>query len=176
MAAALTDRGIPLSTLCTNYLDTNSTSHRGPFSAIAELIDNAYDPDVNAKQIWIDKTKIRDMECLTFRDDGNGLDRKTMQRMLSFGFSNKIALNGKLPIGMYGNGFKSGSMCLGQDVIVLSKSKNDLCVGMLSQTYLEKIGAKHIGVPIISFNRQEANKYILLSFSSEENIGYTRQA
>uniref|UniRef100_A0A8C5B3V2 Uncharacterized protein n=1 Tax=Gadus morhua TaxID=8049 RepID=A0A8C5B3V2_GADMO len=170
MAAALTDRGIPLSTLCTNYLDTNSTSHRGPFSAIAELIDNAYDPDVNAKQIWIDKTKIRDMECLTFRDDGNGLDRKTMQRMLSFGFSNKIALNGKLPIGMYGNGFKSGSMCLGQDVIVLSKSKNDLCVGMLSQTYLEKIGAKHIGVPIISFNKQQANKYILLSFSSESTL------
>ncbi|CAL8390326.1 unnamed protein product [Gadus morhua 'NCC'] len=82
------------------YLHTNSTSHRGPFSAIAELIDNAYDPDVNAKQIWIDKTKIRDMECLTFRDDGNGLDRKTMQRMLSFRFSNKIALNGKLPIGI----------------------------------------------------------------------------
>ena len=88
----------------------------------------------------------------------------------SFGYSDKKAVNGKHPIGMYGNGFKSGSMRLGQDAIVLSKSENDLCVGMLSQTYLEKIGAKHIFVPIISFNKQEANKYILLSLSSEYTL------
>ncbi|CAL8369177.1 unnamed protein product [Arctogadus glacialis] len=126
MAAAMTGRGIPLSTLSTKFLHTNSTSHTGPFSAIAEIIDNAYNPDVNAKQIWIDKTKIRDMECLTFRDDGNGLSRDLMHQMLSFGFREKKAVNGKHPIGMYGNGFKSGSMRLGQDAIVLSKSKNDL--------------------------------------------------
>ena len=71
---------------------------------------------------------------------------------------------------MYGNGFKSGSMRLGKDAIVLSKSNNDLCVGMLSQTYLEKIEAKHIAVPIISFNRQEADKYILLSLSNESTL------
>ncbi|CAL8344674.1 unnamed protein product [Boreogadus saida] len=157
MAAAKTDRGIPLSTLSIKFLHTNSTSHTGPFSATAELIDNAYDPDVDAKQIWIDKTQIRDMECLTFRDDGNGLSRDLMHQMLSFGFSEKEPVKGKLPIGMYGNGFKSGSMRLGQDVIVLSKSKNGMCVGMLSQTYLEKIVAKHIAVPIISFNIQEAD-------------------
>ena len=77
-------------------------------------------------------------------------------------------MNGKHPIGMYGNGFKSGSMRLGRDAIVLSKSKNGLCVGMLSQTYLRKIKAEHICVPIISFNNQEAKKYILLSMSFEQ--------
>ena len=45
-------------------------------------VDNAYDPDVNAKQIWIDKTKIRDMECLTFMDNGNGLSSDMMHMML----------------------------------------------------------------------------------------------
>ena len=79
-------------------------------------------------------------------------------------------MNGKHPIGMYGNGFKSGSMRLGRDAIVLSKSKNGLCVGMLSQTYLEKIGGKHIGVPIISFNKQEAIRYILLSMSNRSTL------
>ena len=79
-------------------------------------------------------------------------------------------MNGKLPIGMYGNGFKSGSMRLGKDAIVLSKSKNDLCVGMLSQTYLEEIEAKKIAVPIISFYEQEADKYILLSLSNESTL------
>uniref|UniRef100_A0A8D0AA24 MORC family CW-type zinc finger 3a n=1 Tax=Sander lucioperca TaxID=283035 RepID=A0A8D0AA24_SANLU len=136
--------------LCPKFLHTNSTSHTWPFSAIAELIDNAYDPDVSAKQFWIDKTVVKEIECLTFMDNGNGLDHETMHKMLSFGYSDKTALKGVKPIGMYGNGFKSGSMRLGKDAIVFSKSKSVSCVGMLSQTYLEKIGANQISVPIVS--------------------------
>jgi len=71
-----------------------------------------------------------------------------------------MAVNGKEPIGIYGNGFKSGSMRLGKDAIVFSRSKSTLCVGMLSQTYLERINAKQISVPIVCFER-ESNKYIL---------------
>ena len=41
---------------------------------------------------------------------------------------------------------------------------------MLSQTYLEKIVAEHICVPIISFNNQEATKYILLSMSNRSTL------
>lgn len=79
----------------------------------------------------------------------------------SFGYSDKTALKGVKPIGMYGNGFKSGSMRLGKDAIVFSKSKSVSCVGMLSQTYLEKIGANQISVPIVCFEQREKNKYIL---------------
>lgn len=70
-------------------------------------------------------------------------------------------INGVAPIGMYGNGFKSGSMRLGKDAIVFSKSKHASCVGMLSQTYLEKIDAKQIIVPIVCFEETKSNKYIL---------------
>nr|XP_033473928.1 MORC family CW-type zinc finger protein 3a [Epinephelus lanceolatus] len=157
--AAQTDRGVPLSTLCPKFLHTNSTSHTWPFSAIAELIDNAYDPDVNAKQFWIDKTVVQGQDCLSFMDNGNGLDNETMHKMLSFGYSDKIPVKGVKPIGMYGNGFKSGSMRLGRDAIVFSKSKNVSCVGMLSQTYLEKIGANQISVPIVCFEQRENNKF-----------------
>ncbi|MGH0133903.1 UNVERIFIED_CONTAM: hypothetical protein FKN15_067389 [Acipenser sinensis] len=80
--AAQTENGIPLSALCPKFLHTNSTSHTWPFSAIAELIDNAYDPDVNAKQLWIDKTLINGQTCLTFMDNGNGMDRDKMHKML----------------------------------------------------------------------------------------------
>ncbi len=79
----------------------------------------------------------------------------------SFGYSDKTAVNGWEPIGLYGNGFKSGSMRLGKDAIVFSRSKKALCVGMLSQTYLEKIGAKQIIVPIVCFEKGETNEYIL---------------
>ncbi|XP_070832539.1 MORC family CW-type zinc finger protein 3-like [Chaetodon trifascialis] len=157
--AARTDRGVPFSTLCPKYLHTNSTSHTWPFSAIAELIDNAFDPDVSARQLWIDKTVVNGQECLSFMDNGNGLDHETMHKMLSFGYSDKTAVNGIEPIGMYGNGFKSGSMRLGKDAIVFSKSKSSSCVGMLSQTYLEEISAQQIIVPIICFEQGETNKF-----------------
>lgn len=81
--------------------------------------------------------------------------------MFSFGYSDKTAVNGLEPIGIYGNGFKSGSMRLGKDAIVFSKSESMSCVGMLSQTYLEKIGANQIIVPIVCFEEKKTNKYIL---------------
>lgn len=48
------------------------------------LTDNAYDPDVCAKQFWIDKTIVEGQECLSFMDNGNGLDRETMHKMLRY--------------------------------------------------------------------------------------------
>ncbi|KAF4087301.1 hypothetical protein AMELA_G00094220 [Ameiurus melas] len=150
--AAQTDRGIPLSAVSPRYLHTNSTSHTGPFSAIAELIDNAYDPDVSAKQFWIDKTAVKGQDCLIFMDNGKGMDYDKMHKMLSFGFSDKQTVKGHVPVGLYGNGFKSGSMRLGKDAIVFSK-KDGMCVGLLSQTYLEKIKAQNVIVPIVKFTK-----------------------
>ncbi|KAM6223092.1 MORC family CW-type zinc finger protein 3 [Rhynchocyon petersi] len=144
--------GIRLSALCPKFLHTNSTSHTWPFSAVAELIDNAYDPDVNAKQIWIDKTVINGHICLTFTDNGNGMTSDKLHKMLSFGFSDKVTMNGHVPVGLYGNGFKSGSMRLGKDAIVFTKNGESMSVGFLSQTYLEVIKAEHVVVPIVAFN------------------------
>ncbi|NXF10043.1 MORC3 protein, partial [Smithornis capensis] len=140
--------------LCPKFLHTNSTSHTWPFSAIAELIDNAYDPDVSAKQIWIDKTVISGHICLTFTDNGNGMNSEKLHKMLSFGFSEKAAMNGRVPVGLYGNGFKSGSMRLGKDAMVFTKNGDTMSVGMLSQTFLEVTKAEHVMVPIVTFNNQ----------------------
>ncbi|KAF6120392.1 MORC family CW-type zinc finger 3 [Phyllostomus discolor] len=145
--------GIRLSALCPKFLHTNSTSHTWPFSAVAELIDNAYDPDVNAKQIWIDKTVINNHICLTFTDNGNGMTSDKLHKMLSFGFSDKVTMNGHVPVGLYGNGFKSGSMRLGKDAIVFTKNGETMSVGFLSQTYLEAIKAEHVIVPIVAFSK-----------------------
>ncbi|XP_018101401.1 MORC family CW-type zinc finger protein 3 isoform X2 [Xenopus laevis] len=161
------DKGIRLSALNPKFLHTNSTSHTWPFSAFAELIDNAYDPDVNAKHIWIDQTAIKNNICLTFADDGNGMTLDKLYKMLSFGFSDKHEVKGHHPIGLYGNGFKSGSMWLGKDAIVFTKNKSGMHVGMLSQSYLEKINAQHVLVPIISFNEQ---RQLVQTPDSEANL------
>uniref|UniRef100_A0A452FSN9 MORC family CW-type zinc finger 3 n=1 Tax=Capra hircus TaxID=9925 RepID=A0A452FSN9_CAPHI len=139
--------------LCPKFLHTNSTSHTWPFSAVAELIDNAYDPDVNAKQIWIDKTVINDCICLTFTDNGNGMTSDKLHKMLSFGFSEKVTMNDHVPVGLYGNGFKSGSMRLGKDAMVFTKNGESMSVGFLSQTYLEVIKAEHVVVPIVDIRQ-----------------------
>ncbi|NWV73955.1 MORC3 protein, partial [Dasyornis broadbenti] len=163
--AAKTQGGIRLSALCPKFLHTNSTSHTWPFSAIAELIDNAYDPDVSAKQIWIDKTVISDNICLTFTDNGNGMNAEKLHKMLSFGFSEKSVMNGRVPVGLYGNGFKSGSMRLGKDAIVFTKNGETMSVGLLSQTFLEVTKAEHVMVPIVTFT----NQHILAAFPGKES-------
>ncbi|KAG8518556.1 MORC family CW-type zinc finger protein 3, partial [Galemys pyrenaicus] len=156
--------------LCPKFLHTNSTSHTWPFSAVAELIDNAYDPDVNAKQIWIDKTVINRHICLTFTDNGNGMTSDKLHKMLSFGFSDKVTMNGHVPVGLYGNGFKSGSMRLGKDAIVFTKNGESMSVGFLSQTYLEIIKAEHVIVPIVAFNQH----HILLDIRQMINLAESK--
>ncbi|XP_023574487.1 MORC family CW-type zinc finger protein 3 isoform X2 [Octodon degus] len=76
-----------------------------------------------------------------------------LHKMLSFGFSDKVTMNGHVPVGLYGNGFKSGSMRLGKDAIVFTKNGDSMSVGFLSQTYLEVIKAEHVVVPIVAFNK-----------------------
>ncbi|NXC72535.1 MORC3 protein, partial [Anhinga anhinga] len=127
--------------------------------------DNAYDPDVSAKQIWIDKTVINDNICLTFTDNGNGMNSEKLHKMLSFGFSEKSVMNGRVPVGLYGNGFKSGSMRLGKDAIVFTKNGETMSVGLLSQTFLEVTKAEHVMVPIVTFN----NQHILSKISESKN-------
>ncbi|XP_070568052.1 MORC family CW-type zinc finger protein 3-like [Ptychodera flava] len=146
------EKGVRKSAMSPKYLHTNSTSHTWPFSAIAELIDNAYDPDVAAKTLWIDVQFEKQELCLTFTDDGNGMKEEKLHKMLSFGFCEKVEINGHKPVGHYGNGFKSGSMRLGKDAIVFSKKDKTLSVGFLSQTYLCAINAETIMVPIVMWH------------------------
>lgn len=146
--------GIRLSTMSPRYLQSNSSSHTRPFSAIAELLDNAVDPDVSARTVFIDVEEVKNKPCLTFTDDGCGMTPHKLHRMLSFGFTDKVIKKSQCPIGVFGNGFKSGSMRLGKDALVFTKNGGTLTVGLLSQTYLECIQAQAVIVPIVPFSQQ----------------------
>jgi hypothetical protein len=126
---------------------------------VAELIDNAYDPDVNARELRIELKPftVAGMYCFTFTDDGNGMNADSLHKMLSFGFCDKdIYLNAAhKPVGHYGNGFKSGSMRLGKDAIVFTVKEETMSVGFLSQSYLAAIQAETILVPIVSWKRSD---------------------
>lgn len=73
----------------------------------------------------------------------------------SFGFTEKgSAKFSQQAIGVYGNGFKSGSMRLGRDALIFTKNGGCQTVGMLSQTFLENIKAQAVIVPIVPFSQQ----------------------
>lgn len=72
----------------------------------------------------------------------------------SFGFTDKVEKKSQCPIGVFGNGFKSGSMRLGKDTLVFTKNGCYLTVGLLSQSYLECIQAQAVIVPIVPFSEQ----------------------
>nr|KAI8758112.1 MORC family CW-type zinc finger protein 3-like [Biomphalaria glabrata] len=148
--------GIPLSKVSPAFLHANSTSHTWVFSAFAELIDNAYDPDVSASELLIDQIDIRDTPSLIFLDNGAGMDRDHLLKMLSFGFCEKDIYERQgshQPIGHYGNGFKSGSMRIGLDALVFTRSQRSACIGFLSQTYLKAIQTDCVVVPILEYQR-----------------------
>ncbi|KAG3272709.1 MORC family CW-type zinc finger 4, transcript variant X1 [Ictidomys tridecemlineatus] len=156
--------GIRLSTMSPRYLQSNSSSHTRPFSAIAELLDNAVDPDVSARTVFIDVEEVKNKSCLTFTDDGCGMTPHKLHRMLSFGFTDKVIKKSQCPIGVFGNGFKSGSMRLGKDALVFTKNGGTLTVGLLSQTYLECVQAQAVIVPIVPFSQQ--NKKMIITEDS----------
>ena len=70
------------------------------------------------------------------------------------GHSEKKAVGTHTPIGHYGNGFKSGSMRLGSDVLVMSKGQTTQSVGFLSQSFLKDIQSQEVLVPMITWNLQ----------------------
>ncbi len=60
-------------TVAFDYLNTNSTTHVFPFSALAELLDNARDANANSCRVF---TSPYDDVCgykLSFLDDGTGM-------------------------------------------------------------------------------------------------------
>ncbi len=75
--------------------------------------------------------------------------------LYSFGFTEKgSSKSSHQPIGVYGNGFKSGSMRLGRDALIFTKNGGCQSVGMLSQSFLQAIKAQAVIVPIAPFNQQ----------------------
>uniref|UniRef100_A0A803KYL1 Morc S5 domain-containing protein n=1 Tax=Chenopodium quinoa TaxID=63459 RepID=A0A803KYL1_CHEQI len=129
------------------FLHSNATSHKWAF-AIAELLDNA----VDETNIIINSTVYAKMSELC-TDDGGGMDPDGIRKCMSLGYSSKKS---NTTIGQYGNGFKTSTMRLGADVIVLSRSTRSgratQSVGLLSYTFLRLTGQDDVIVPMVDFD------------------------
>ncbi|KAK7088182.1 ATPase MORC2A-like [Littorina saxatilis] len=134
-----------------DYLHTNSTTHEFLFGALAELLDNARDASATKINIYtVADTSLRGGYAMFFLDDGEGMDPNETADIVTFGKSTKRCVDSN-SIGMYGNGLKSGSMRLGNDLIMFTKKGLTMSCLFLSRTFHEEEGIDEVIVPLPSF-------------------------
>ncbi|KAK9136276.1 hypothetical protein Syun_015606 [Stephania yunnanensis] len=157
------------------FLHSNATSHKGPFGAIAELMDNAVDEICHgATFVKVDKIyNSRDNSpALLFQDGGGGMDPGCIRQCMSLGYSEKKA---NTTIGQYGNGFKTSTMRLGADAIVFScatrGSHATQSIGLLSYTFLRRTGQDDVIVPMVDFELAENQRNPIIYTSQDDWSG-----
>ncbi|ESO07540.1 hypothetical protein HELRODRAFT_130000, partial [Helobdella robusta] len=144
-------RGLSRAQLSFDYLHTNSTTHEFLFGALAELLDNARDAFATKINIHsISDSSLRGGYMLCFLDDGQGMSPEEASDIITFGKSKK-SLESQM-IGKYGNGLKSGSMRIGNDLMLFTKKESNMTCVFLSRTFHEIEKLDEIIVPMPSFD------------------------
>lgn len=161
-----------------SYLTTLGQTHSAwIFGAIAELVDNSWDAHATRLNISVDllysKKDGMEIPVLSIIDDGDGMTHSEILRMLSFGHKQS---NGEDPdrIGKFGIGFKTGSMKLGRDALVLTQSSRSRSVAFLSQSYNEN--KENIEIPIVSYIKNGRYMELDLTIQSEEYANFNLSA
>ncbi|XP_021714078.1 MORC family CW-type zinc finger protein 3-like isoform X2 [Chenopodium quinoa] len=152
-----------------SYLKTLGHAHSGwIFGAIAELVDNSRDARASRLEIAVetifDKTAGSEIPMLSVIDDGVGMNHQEILSMISFGHKVPDEDNQDC-IGRFGVGFKTGSMRLGRDALVLTQTTHSRSVAFLSQSLNE--GKDNVEIPVVSYRRQAQCMDIDTSVHSE---------
>jgi len=143
-----------------DYLHTNSTTHEFLFGALAELLDNARDASATKMNIFtISDNSLRGGFILCFLDDGEGMDPAETAGIVTFGKSTKRS-DDMFQIGMYGNGLKSGSMRIGNDLMLFTKKNGIRSCLFLSRTFHEEENIDEVIVPIPSFEKDSRKPHL----------------
>ena len=99
-----------------NSLRSNTLNNE---HAIADLIDNSLDMDVESTQVKI----IKDGDRLLIIDDGIGMNYDVLVDAITMGSNGKNKPNAG-DLGLFGMGLKNSSMALGRSLTIISKSKD----------------------------------------------------
>ncbi|XP_022256945.1 MORC family CW-type zinc finger protein 2-like isoform X2 [Limulus polyphemus] len=101
------------------------------------MVDNARDAGSTCLNIYtIPCENVRGGFLLCFLDNGIGMDPVEATTVITFGKSLKRGVESM--IGQYGNGLKSGSMRIGNDMILFTKKDSVVTSVLMSRTFLEE--------------------------------------
>lgn len=95
-----------------------------PYTAIADIVDNSIEPNVEATfvKICVDKDNDRGIKSILVGDNGCGMNLPTLKEALALG--SETGKNGTTNYGMYGTGLKSSALALGKKLEIITKTKN----------------------------------------------------
>jgi len=146
--------------MSSKLLQTSSKRHPHPRTAFAELVDNAIGQG-KAQRVSIVAESAADddgaVSSIRVTDSGIGVWPEKIRAMLGYGFSTADAED----VGQYGEGFKTATMKLGKDAVVLSqmllKRETEIecrVLGLLSRTYHEEEEDPDLKTPYLYFEKQ----------------------
>jgi hypothetical protein len=92
------------------------------YSAICDIIDNAFDAE--AKKVQITISQISGEPSIIIADDGGGMDRKTLDEALKLG--SLTERNAGSDLGKYGMGLVTASLSIAKRTTVLTRSNGSL--------------------------------------------------
>lgn len=98
------------------------------YSALADIIDNSLENNVNSKNIKISfetegKGSEKEITSILIIDDGCGMSKDVLDEATALG--SESGKNGENNLGMYGVGLKTASLSIGQRLEVYTRAEND---------------------------------------------------
>lgn len=108
---------LPLISLRTFIQATRDSGYKTTSSALAELVDNSFEAEATSVSIEIEDGN-EDGKTISVLDNGEGMNRKTLQFALQFGGSSRF--NSRKGSGRYGMGLPNGSLSQARRVDVYS--------------------------------------------------------
>jgi len=107
-----------------NFLTTLRNSGYNNYTAIADIIDNSLDTDVDSKNVKVHIKRTRDdYEFIKICDDGCGMSIETLNEAFKLGAL--MGKNKEFDLGSYGTGLKAAALSLGRKFVVKTKSVDD---------------------------------------------------
>lgn len=106
------------------FLNSMRNSGHNNYTAINDLTDNPLDPDVNAKNVWVDiKQSKGDYKYVRISDDGSGMTHKVLAEGLKHG--SETGRDKETFLGGYGCGGKTAGLSMGRHIEIRTKSKDE---------------------------------------------------
>ncbi|KAF8356500.1 hypothetical protein PRIPAC_91495 [Pristionchus pacificus] len=133
-----------------DHLRANGTIHVNAFAGIAEIVDNSVDSEARKVKIDYYKSNDRGGNFLNIVDDGKGMSKLELGNVIRLGHSKKRC--DKNTIGQFGNGLKSGSMRLGETLMVCTRQHEYYFnLLLISLKYLDDVGSNKCYVPMLNY-------------------------
>ena len=121
-----------------HFLRDLTHTHDWVFGALAELVHNSRDAKAKTCRISVQRLGVENKPHVIVEDDGCGMTHEELKSAFAFGrVTNRTRETGV--IGKFGFGLKHGTMRVGDDALVLTKTTKTFSVGFLSQTFNESL-------------------------------------